>query len=106
MILNRRKIKSTTLPPCTTPTYPTTLLPYTPTKDTHMNTDPYTLFTQGKITCAQFTRMLRHELVVMRIAHECRMEDNKKKPTCVKYKWAYETEEAVFDSIGKRRFTK
>ena len=86
------------------PHYPTTLYPHQ--GYTHMNTDPYTLFTQGKITCAQFTRMLRHELVVMRIAHECRMEDNKKKPTCVKYKWAYETEEAVFDSIGKRRFIK
>ena len=50
--------------------------------------------------------MLRHELIVMRIAQECRIEDKKKKPTCVKYKWAYKTEETVFDNIGKRQFIK
>jgi len=42
-----------------------------------MDTNPYTLYAQGKITCAQFARMLRHELMVMRIAHECRFETKK-----------------------------
>jgi len=45
-----------------------------------MNTSPYALYTQEKITCAQYARMLRHELVVMRVAHECRMDAQKISP--------------------------
>jgi len=45
-----------------------------------MNTSPYTLYTQGKITCAQYARMLKHEIAVMRIAHECRMDAQKISP--------------------------
>ena len=64
------------------PLYPTT--PHPHQGYTHMNTDPYTLYAQGKITCAQFARMLRHELMVMRIAHECRIEDKKISPHAIK----------------------
>ena len=45
-----------------------------------MNTlNPYTLFTQGKITQAQYIRMIKRELCIIKLNNEVRI-DNEKKP--------------------------
>ena len=85
------------------PLYPTTLHPQ---PDTHMNTDPYTLYTQGLITCAQFARMLRHELIVMRIAHECRIEDKKISPHAYNMNGLKKRRKEFYEKCCLRQFTK
>ena len=54
--------------------------------------NPYTLFTQGKITQAQYIRMIKHELCIMRMNNEYRT-GTRKAHTDTGSIWAKQTEE-------------